>query len=109
VLDPESPFGAKEGFEKWASTAVIFGSVLFSVTTPFWGSEAQAESNHAIVNASIAQHAACLFTTPNLLIEEPYATNGIRGLIRKEWSREKILRGERSSRLVLHGRQLGRA
>ena len=109
MLDPESPFGAKEGFEKWASTAVIFGSVLFSVTTPFWGSEAQAESNHAITKANIPHHVAHLFTKPNLLIEEPGATSGIRVLILRQTSHEKILHGKRSSRLVLHGRQLGRA
>ena len=45
----------------------------------------------------------------NLLIEKPDATTGIRASMLNETSREKVLRGQRSSRLVLHGRQLGRA
>jgi hypothetical protein len=80
-----------------------------SVTTPSSGEEAQAESSHAITKASIAQDAARLFTKPNLLMAEPDATGGIRGLMLKEMRHEKILRRKRSSRLVLHGRQLGRA
>jgi hypothetical protein len=32
-----------------------------------------------------------------------------RPLLLKQMRREKILRGKKSSRLVLHGRQLGRA
>ena len=75
-LDPPSPFGAYEGFGKWASIAVICGSVFRSVTTPFWGSEAQAESSHAIAKATIAHHPAYLFTKPNLPIEQADATNG---------------------------------
>jgi hypothetical protein len=89
--------------------AVIFGSVFRSVTTPSWDSEAQAQSSQAIIKASIPHHAACLFTTRNLLIDDPDATSGILGLMLKERNHEKILRGKRSSRLVLHGRQLGRA
>jgi len=108
-LDPPSPFGAYEGFGKWASIAVICGSVFRSVTTPFWGSEAQAESSHVIIKASIPHHAARLLTKRNLLIEKPDATTGIRASMLNETSREKILRGQRSSPLVLHGRQLGRA
>lgn len=104
-----SPPGAYDGREKWASVAVIFGSDAFSVTTPSWGDEAQAESSHAITKPSIAHPTACLFTKPNLLITEPDATSGTRGLMVKEMRHEKILRGKRSSRLVLHGRQLGRA
>jgi hypothetical protein len=84
-------------------------SSVGSVTTPSWDDEAQAGSSHAITTASIPHHAACLFTKPNVLIERPDATSGIRGLMLKERSHEKILRGKRSSRLVLHGRQLGRA
>jgi len=78
-LDPPSPFGAYEGFGKWASIAVIFGSVFRSVTTPSWDSEAQAQSSHAIIKASIPPHAACLFTTRNLLIDDFDATSGIEG------------------------------
>jgi hypothetical protein len=84
-------------------------SSVRSVTTPSCGDEAQAESSHAIATPSIPHHTACLFTTPNVLIEEPDATSGIRGLMLKERRHEKILHGKRSSRLVLHGRQLGRA
>ena len=104
-----SPPGAYDGREKWASVAVIFGSDAFSVTTPSWGDEAQAESSHETIKARIPHHAVRLFTKPNLLIEEPDATSAIRGLMLKETSHEKILRGKRSSPLVLHGRQLGRA
>jgi hypothetical protein len=84
-------------------------SPVCSVTTPSWGDEAQAESSHPITKASIPHHAACLFTKANLLIEEPDATSGIGGFMLEEVRDEKILRGKRSSRLVLHGRQLGRA
>ena len=108
-LLPPSPFGAYDGLAKCASTAVIFGSVFRSVTTPSWDSEAQAQSNHAIIKASIPQHAACLFTTRNLLIDDLDATSGFPALILKERSHEKILRGKRSSPLVPYGRQLGRA
>ena len=108
-LIPVSPPGAYDGREKWASVAVIFGSDAFSVTTPSWGDEAQAESSHASIKTSIPHHAERLFTKPNLLIAELAATSEIRGLMLKERRYEKILRGQRSSRLVLHGRQLGRA
>jgi hypothetical protein len=101
--------GAYEGRAKWAVAAVIPGSLDRSVTTPSSGEEAQAESIHATSKASIPHHAACFFTKPNLQIEELDATSGIRALMVKEMSHEKILRGKRSSRLVLHGRQLGRA
>ena len=104
-----SPPGAYDGREKWAAVDVIPGSDAFSVTTPSWGDEAQAESSHASTKTSIPHHAERLFTKPNLLIAEPDATSGIRGLMPKERRHEKILRGKRSSRLVLHGRQLGRA
>ena len=103
-----SPPGAYDGRAKWAAVDVMCCSVD-SVTTPSWGDEAQAESSHAITKASIPHHAARLFTKPNLLITEPDATSGTRGLMPKERCHEKILRGKRSSRLVLHGRQLGRA
>ena len=104
-----SPPGAYDGREKWAAVDVIPGSDAFSFTTPSWGDEAQAESSHAITKASIPYDAERLFTKPNLLIAEPAATSEIRGLMPKESRHEKILRGKRSSRLVLHGRQLGRA
>jgi hypothetical protein len=104
-----SPPGAYDGREKWAEVDVIPGSDAFSVTVPSWGDEAQAESSHATIKASIPQSAARLFTKPNLLITEADATSGTRGLMPKESCQEKILRGKRSSRLVLHGRQLGRA
>src|SRR6516164_8793262 len=108
-LLPPSPLGAYDGRGKWASVAVIFGSVFRSVTTPFWGSEAQAESNHAIIKASIPHQAARLFTKRNLLIEDRDATAAIRELMLNERSREKVLRGKRSSPLVRYGRQLERA
>jgi len=76
-VDPASPLGAYEGRGKWASVAVIFGSVFRSVTTPSWDSEAQAESSHAIIKATIPHHAAGLFTKRNLLIEERDATTGV--------------------------------
>jgi hypothetical protein len=110
VLLPPSPFGAYDGFGKCASIAVICGSpVPRSVTTPSCGPEAQAESSHAITKANIPHDLAHLFTEPNLLIEQPDATSGIRVLMLRQTSHEKILHGKRSSRLVLHGRQLGRA
>ena len=108
-LDPDSPFGAYDGRAKWASVAVIFGSVDPSVTTPSWDCEAQAESSHTIIKASIPHQAARLFTKRNLLIEDRDATTAIRELTLKERSHEKILRGKRSSPLVQYGRQLGRA
>jgi hypothetical protein len=104
-----SPPGAYDGREKWAAVDVIPGSDAFSFTTPSWGDEAQAESSHAITKARIPHDAAPLFTKRNLLIAEPAATSEIHGLMPKENRHEKILRGKRSSRLVLHGRQLGRA
>ena len=75
--------GAYDGRLKWAAVDVIPGSDAFSVTTPSWGDEAQAESSHAIANASIPRHAARLFTKPNLLITEADATGGARGLMLK--------------------------
>ena len=104
-----SPPGAYDGREKWAEVDVIPGWDAFSVTTPSWGDEAQAESSHAITKARIPHDAAPLFTKPNLLIAGPAATGEIRGLTPKESHHEKILRGKTSSRLVLHGRQLERA
>jgi hypothetical protein len=106
-----SPLGAYDGRGKWAAVDVIGGSIAApdSVTVPSWGDEAQAESSHAITKARIPHDAAPLFTKPNLLIAGPPATSEIRGLMPKESHHEKILRGKRSSRLVLHGRQLGRA
>ena len=107
-LVPSLP-GANDGRAKWAEVLVIGASVgAFSVTTPSWRDEAQAESSHAITKASIPSQAAALFTKPNLAITEPDANSGIRGLMSKS-RHEKVLRGKRSSRLVLHGRQLGRA
>ena len=104
-----SPPGAYDGRWKWAAVDVIGGSRgADSVTTPSWD-DAQAESRHAVTKANIPHHAAPLFTKPNLRITEPDATGGTRGLIPKERRHEKILRGNRSSRLVLYGRQLGRA
>jgi hypothetical protein len=84
-------------------------SSVCSVTTPSWDDEAQAESSDPITKASIPHHRACLFTKRNLLIEEFDATNGIRLLMLNEKNREKILREKRSSPLVPHGLQLGRA
>jgi hypothetical protein len=107
-LVPSLP-GEYDGRSKWAAVLVIGGSVgAYSVTTPSWRDEAQAESSHAITKASIPNHAAPLFTDPNLPITELDANNGTRGLVSKS-RHEKVLRGKRSSRLVLHGRQLGRA
>ena len=108
-LVPSLP-GENDGRPKWAAVDVIGASVgAFSVTTPSWGDAAQAESSHASTKTSIPHHAERLFTKPNLLIAEPAATSEIRGLMLKERRQEKLLRGKRSSRLVLHGRQLGRA
>jgi len=104
-----SPLGAYDGRAKWAAVDVIPGWDAFSFTTPSWGDEAQAESSHAITKARIPHDGAPLFTKPNLLIAELAATSEIRGLMPKESRHEKILRGQTSSRLVLHGRQLGRA
>jgi predicted signal transduction protein with EAL and GGDEF domain len=89
---------------------VVIGASVgaFSVTTPSWRDEAQAERSHAITKASIPNHAARLFTKPNLAITAADANRGMRGLMSKS-GHEKVLRGKRSSRLVLHGRQLGRA
>ena len=108
-LTPVSPPGAYDGREKWAEVLVIPGSLADSVTTPSWGDEAQAESSETSTKTSIPHHAEPLFTKPNLLIAEPAATSEIRELMPKEGCHEKLLRGKRSSRLVLHGRQLGRA
>jgi hypothetical protein len=79
-----------------------------SLTTPSWG-DAQAKSSDAITKASIPYDAERLFTKPNLPIADPDATSAIRRLMLKEMPQEKILREMGSSRLVLHGRQLGRA
>ena len=77
-LVPLSPLGAYDGRWKWAAVAVIGGSEgADSVTTPSWGDEAQAESSHAITKVSIPQHAARLFTKPNLLCPGPDATRAI--------------------------------
>jgi hypothetical protein len=104
-----SPPGAYDGREKWAAADVFGGSEgPDSVMTPSWGDEAQAESSHAITKASIPHSAALLFTKPNLLIAELDATSGIERCCQKK-DLQKILRRNRSSRLVLHGRQLGRA
>lgn len=109
-LTPASPPGAYDGRAKWAEVDVIGGSKgADSFTTPCSGDEAQAESSHTITKPSIPHLTERLFTKPNLLITEPDATSGTRGLMPKERRHEKILRGKRSSRLVLHGRQLGRA
>lgn len=106
-LIPASPPGAYDGRGKWAAVDVMRSPVC-SVTTPSWG-EAQAESSHAITETSIPHQAARLFTKQNLLITGRDATSGTRGLMLKESRHEKLLRGKRSSRLVLNGRQLGRA
>jgi len=108
-LIPVSPPGAYDGREKWAEVLVIPGSDAFSVMVPSWGDEAQAKSSHAVTKASAPQSAARLFTKPNLLITQADATRGTQALTAKESCHEKILHGKRSSRLVLHGRQLGRA
>jgi hypothetical protein len=107
-LMPESPPGAYDGRPKCAAVDVPCSAVS-SLTTPSSGEEAQAESSHAINNTRMPHNAEPLFTKPNLLIAERDATRGIRELTLKQMRREKILRGKRSSRLVLHGRQLGRA
>ncbi len=71
-----SPPGAYDGRPKWAAADVIGASVgAYSVTTPSWRDEAQAESSHAITKASIPNHAAPLFTKPNLPITERDANN----------------------------------
>ena len=77
-LTPASPPGAYAGRGKWAEVDVIFGSDAFSVTTPSWGDEAQAESSHETIKARIPHHAVRLFTKPNLLIADPDATSGTR-------------------------------
>src|ERR1700675_979545 len=89
-LIPSLP-GAYDGRGKWAEVLVIPGSDAFSVTTPSWGDEAQAESSHAITKARIPHDAAPLFTKPNLAMVEPHATSGIRGLMPKESRHEKFL------------------
>jgi hypothetical protein len=82
-LIAESPPGAYAGREKWAAVDVIPGSLAFSVTTPSWGEEAQAESSHASTKTSIPHNAARLFTKQNLLITMTNATSGTRGLMLK--------------------------
>jgi hypothetical protein len=89
-----SPPGAYDGRAKWAAVDVIPGSDAFSLTTPSWGDETQAESSHAITKTSIPHHAERLFTKPNLLIAEPAATSESRGLMLKERRNEKLLRGQ---------------
>src|SRR5262249_33724019 len=110
-LVPPSPLGAYDGRGKWAAVSVICGSVgVDSVTTPSWGEEAQAESRHAISKASTADKAACFVTGANLLLAKLDATGGAGGIdYEKATRQEKILRRNGSSRLVQHGRQLGRA
>jgi hypothetical protein len=109
-LLPPSPFGAYDGRGKWAAALVIGSSVgADSLTTPSWGDDAQPEKSHVTTKTSIPYDAERLFTKPNLPIAEPDATSGIRRLMLKEMPQEKILREMGSSRLVLHGRQLGRA
>ena len=109
-LLPPSPFGAYDGRGKCAAVLVIGSSVgADSLTTPSWGDDAQAENSHATTKTSIPYDAERLCTKPNLLIAEPDATSGIQRLMLKEMPQEKILREMGSSRLVLHGRQLGRA
>src|SRR4030095_5267189 len=72
-LVPASPPGAYDGRAKWAAALVIGGSFCAdSVTTPPSGDEAQAESSHAITNASIPDHAERLFTKPNLPVAESH-------------------------------------
>jgi hypothetical protein len=107
-LIPASPPGAYDGRPKCAAVDV-WCSPVSSLTTPSSGDEAQAESSHATASTRIPHQTACLFTEPNLLIAERDATSGIPALMLKRRRREKILRGKKSSRLVLHGRQLGRA
>ncbi len=97
-LIPSLP-GANDGRSKWAAVDVIGGSVgAYSVTTPSWRDEAQAESNHAITKASIPNHAARLFTKPNLPITEPDATSGTRGLMPREDATKKFC-AEREARV----------
>jgi hypothetical protein len=97
-LIPASPPGAYDGREKWAEVDVIPGSDAFSVTTPSWGDEAQAESSHAITKARIPHDAAPLFTKPNLLIAGPPATSEIRGLMPKKATTKKFC-AEREARV----------
>jgi hypothetical protein len=108
-LIPASPPGAYDGRAKWAEVDVLGRSPAGSVTTPSCGDDAHAESSHAITKASIPHNAAHLFTARSLLSTGTNATGGTRRLKPNETRHEKILRGKRSSRLVPHGRQLGRA
>ena len=108
-LIPLSPSGLNVGRGKWASAAVVFCSVD-SVTTPSSWDEAHPENRDAISTARIAHSRAAFFTETNVLIAEPAATPiGRRATWPQESPQEKILRVKRSSRLVLHGRRLGRA
>jgi hypothetical protein len=78
------------------------------VTTPSsW--EAQAEIRHAIAKAKTPQITARFFTKLNVLIAKPDATSRTWDGDSEENRHEKILREIGSSRLVLYGRQLGRA
>ena len=72
---PWSPPGAYDGRPKWAAVDVIFGSDAFSVTTPSWEDEAQAESSHAIAKARIPYRVQRLVTKPNLPVAEADATS----------------------------------
>ena len=93
-----SPPGAYAGREKWAAVDVIPGSLAFSVTTPSWGDEAQAESSHARTKTSIPHHAERLFTKPNLLIAEHHATRGIRAFMPNKGAAKKFC-AERKARV----------
>ena len=93
-----SPPGAYDGREKCAAVDVIPGSLAFSVTTPSWGDEAQAESSNAITKARLPHDAATVFTKLNLLIEGPAATSEIRGLMPKERATKKFC-AEREARV----------
>ena len=80
------------------------GSDAFSVTTPSWGDEAQAESHHASTKTSIPHDAERLFTKPNLLIAGPAATSEIRGLMPKESHHDSCQHTQDSQR-TLHTHQ----
>jgi hypothetical protein len=76
-LAPASPLGANDGRAKWASGAVIGGSVR-SLTTPS-SDEAQAERRQASARHSITDRTALFFTKQNLQIEKSGATAGHEG------------------------------
>jgi hypothetical protein len=79
------------------------------VTTPCSWGEAQAEIRHVVAKAMTAQIGADFFTKLKVLITGSDATADREMVMWKEGRHEKILREMRSSRLVPHGRQLGRA